>query len=118
MANEVAKELVKDSQSVYIHIIEGDITLPNMGMSEESLQELRNQVTIVWHLAAIYDLAVPRDAAWKVNVYGHQSIVSRIAEKTSSEVFSSPMKSKSDSKSSILPNISFRGFEANFVSIL
>ena len=74
MANEVAKELVKDSQSVNIHLIEGDITLPNLGMSEESLQEVRNQVTIVWHLAAIYDLAVPRDAAWKVNVHGTQMV--------------------------------------------
>lgn len=74
IAKEVAWELVKDSQNVNIHVIEGDITLPSMGMSEESLQEVREQVSIVWHLAALYDLAVPRDAAWKVNVHGTQMV--------------------------------------------
>jgi thioester reductase-like protein len=74
IAKEVARELVKDSQNVNIHVVEGDITLPSMGMSEESLQEVREQVTIVWHLAALYDLAVPRDAAWKVNVHGTQMV--------------------------------------------
>jgi thioester reductase-like protein len=74
LAEEVKKELLRDTQNVNILLVEGDITLPNMGMSQESLQKIREQVTIVWHLAALYDLAVPRDAAWKVNVHGTQMV--------------------------------------------
>ncbi|HSO57503.1 MAG TPA: SDR family oxidoreductase [Paenisporosarcina sp.] len=74
IAKEVAKDLVKDSPNVNILIVEGDITLPNMGMSDETLQQVREQVTVVWHLAALYDLAVPRDIAWRVNVHGTQMV--------------------------------------------
>lgn len=74
IAREVAKDLVKQSQNVNIHLVEGDITLPNMGIADESLQQVREQVTVVWHLAALYDLAVPRDIAWKVNVHGTQMV--------------------------------------------
>ena len=74
LAKELAKELIAESPRVQIHIIVGDITLPNMGMSIEDLQKVRHHVTIVWHLAALYDLAVPREAAWRVNVHGTQMV--------------------------------------------
>ena len=74
IAREVVKELVKDSPNVNIVIVEGDITLPNMGMADETLQQVRDEVTVVWHLAALYDLAVPRDIAWRVNVHGTQMV--------------------------------------------
>lgn len=50
--------------------MEGDITLPNLGLDNQIIQEIVPQIEVLWHLAAIYDLAVPRDIAWKVNVHG------------------------------------------------
>lgn len=53
-----------------ISIIEGDITLVNLGIIEKTLSNLVSKIEVFWHLAAIYDLAVPREVAWKVNVHG------------------------------------------------
>lgn len=53
-----------------IIVLEGDITLPNLGLTKEVMEELAANVTVLWHLAAIYDLAVPRALAWQVNVHG------------------------------------------------
>ncbi|SOB91838.1 thioester reductase-like protein [Ureibacillus xyleni] len=53
-----------------IEIIQGDITLPNLDMDNETVQRIVPEISVLWHLAAIYDLAVPREVAWKVNVHG------------------------------------------------
>jgi thioester reductase-like protein len=52
------------------HIVEGDITLSNLGMSAADLALVRSEVTTIFHLAAIYDLAVSRDLALQVNLEG------------------------------------------------
>ena len=39
-------------------------------MPEEKFIEIKEEVEYVWHLAAIYDLAVPQDIAQKINVKG------------------------------------------------
>ncbi|QBP41641.1 SDR family oxidoreductase [Paenisporosarcina antarctica] len=71
---KLGKEIVKKSMNVpfdvEIRLIEGDITLPNLGISPNDLETLYKEINTVWHLAALYDLAVPRVAAWKVNVHG------------------------------------------------
>jgi thioester reductase-like protein len=48
----------------------GDITHPQLGLSEGDLEAVRSQSTVLFHLAAIYDLAVQRDLAMRVNVAG------------------------------------------------
>ncbi len=55
-------------------LIEGDITLKNLGMSDADLEIVREQTTDVYHLAAIYDLEVAKDLAQKVNVEGTQNV--------------------------------------------
>ncbi len=55
-------------------IIVGDITRPLLSISAEEQEELQQKVTHVYHLAAIYDLAVPRDIAYKVNVNGTENV--------------------------------------------
>jgi thioester reductase-like protein len=52
-----------------IDLVEGDITLPGLGLPA-SLHDDLAAVTEVWHLAAVYDLAVPADLARRVNVDG------------------------------------------------
>ncbi|MGN6170723.1 MAG: SDR family oxidoreductase [Solirubrobacteraceae bacterium] len=51
--------------------IEGDITAPGLGLREGALDD----VTEVWHLAAVYDLAVGRAQALRVNVDGTYNVL-------------------------------------------
>lgn len=51
-------------------LVEGDITDPFLGFGEERYQQLTKTIGAVWHLAAIYDLAVPEQIAYRVNVTG------------------------------------------------
>lgn len=55
-------------------LIEGDITQPSLLISEETQENLNKKVTHVFHLAAIYDLAVPRGIAFKINVNGTNNV--------------------------------------------
>ena len=51
-------------------IIEGDITQENLGISEYDLAVAKDETTDVFHLAAAYDLAIPKDPAYRVNLEG------------------------------------------------
>ncbi len=55
-------------------LVEGDITLENLGISEKDLEILRTETTDVHHLAAVYDLAVEKDLAYRVNVEGTRNV--------------------------------------------
>ena len=55
-------------------IVEGDITLENLGISEKYLEIVRAETTDVHHLAAVYDLAVEKDLAYRVNVEGTRNL--------------------------------------------
>ena len=52
-----------------IRLVEGDITVPGLGIAPAERERL-DDVTEVWHLAAVYDLAVPATIARRVNVGG------------------------------------------------
>ncbi len=55
-------------------LVEGDITLPDLGMAEEDADVVRGSATDVFHLAAVYDLAVEKDLAHRVNVEGTRNV--------------------------------------------
>jgi len=55
-------------------IVEGDITQPNLGLSVEHIAMTRASATRVFHLAAIYDLAVARDLSHRINVDGTKNV--------------------------------------------
>ncbi|MHA6258518.1 SDR family oxidoreductase [Sporosarcina sp. CAU 1771] len=59
---------------VPFEVISGDITELNLGMKEKELEKLEKEALTVWHLAAIYDLAVKEEIAWKVNVEGTKQV--------------------------------------------
>src|SRR2546423_10963637 len=42
-----------------IDVLEGDIGEQRLGLSEDDYERLRAEATVAYHLAAIYDLAVP-----------------------------------------------------------
>ena len=62
-------------RTLSMEVLSGDISDPSLGLGEKKVKELQAQVTDVFHLAAIYDLAVPEQLAWKVNVRGTENIV-------------------------------------------
>ena len=79
-ARAEAAEIQKVFECASIRLIEGDITKENLGISQEDEDYLKGKEVTFWHLAAIYDLAVPRDIAWKVNVEGTGNVNLFISE--------------------------------------
>lgn len=55
-------------------LLPGDITKPNLGISPADLATARFQSNVLFHLAAIYDLAVARDLALRVNLDGTRNV--------------------------------------------
>ena len=52
-----------------IELVTGDITVPGLAI-DSSVRGALDHVTELWHLAAVYDLAVPAEVAHRVNVVG------------------------------------------------
>ncbi|HEX6124761.1 MAG TPA: SDR family oxidoreductase [Pyrinomonadaceae bacterium] len=55
-------------------LIAGDITEPSLGISDADLETIRNEITDVFHLAAVYDLAVDKETATRVNLEGTKNV--------------------------------------------
>jgi len=55
-----------------LHLVEGDITRPGLGLrlTREAAAALQSETVEVYHLAAVYDLSVSRSVGMKVNVEG------------------------------------------------
>lgn len=58
----------------YFSIVEGDITKPDLGLTQADLQRARAETRTVFHLAAAYDLAVAPEVGQLVNVQGTQNV--------------------------------------------
>ena len=58
-----------------IEVLAGDITDGRLGLNRTNYDHLTGAVTAVFHLAAIYDLAVPFDVAQRVNVEGTGNVL-------------------------------------------
>ncbi len=56
-------------------LLPGDITRPGLGLDAEQRARLTRETTRAFHLAAVYDLAVPREVAWRVNVEGTRHVL-------------------------------------------
>ncbi len=55
-------------------IVEGDITLPNLGIPNSDLETIQFETTEMFHLAAAYDLGVAKDTAFRVNLEGTKHV--------------------------------------------
>ncbi|HMF58004.1 MAG TPA: SDR family oxidoreductase, partial [Pyrinomonadaceae bacterium] len=75
-AREVIQRIAEETRTPLSNflIIEGDITQENLGMSPAEFEQALDETTTVFHLAAIYDLAVKRDTAMRVNVEGTRNV--------------------------------------------
>jgi thioester reductase-like protein len=76
-AHEEIRRLAEETgaSTERFRIVEGDITSPvRLGMSEAEFAAASAETTVLFHLAAIYDLGVRRDLAMRVNVEGTRRV--------------------------------------------
>ena len=74
-AVDAAHESARELDPERIEILPGDITDRHLGFDADTLERLAAAVTTVFHLAAVYDLAVPFDTALEVNVEGTGNVL-------------------------------------------
>ena len=56
-----------------IELVEGDITTGGLGLEDAAATAA--DISEVWHLAAVYDLSVPRDVGTRINVDGTRHVL-------------------------------------------
>jgi len=69
---EIARETRRTVED--FRILEGDISRNNLGLSSHDWETARADSTIIFHLAALYDLATAREPAMNVNVTGTYNV--------------------------------------------
>jgi nucleoside-diphosphate-sugar epimerase len=80
LAEQRVAELATEEPSLAgrIELVPGDITRPQLGLDDPG--GLAADVTDLWHLAAVYDLAVPRHVGMRVNVEGTHHVLDLAAD--------------------------------------
>src|SRR4051794_37712410 len=58
-----------------VEVVTGDITERHLGLDDATWERLTGEGTHVFHLAAVYDLAVPAEIAQRVNVDGTGNVL-------------------------------------------
>lgn len=74
LAKRSIEKIAVNIDAADFFIVEGDITKPDLGIAAEDLEEIRRETTDIFHLAAVYDLAVPKDLAYAVNLDGTRNV--------------------------------------------
>jgi len=75
-AEEIARiSKLTGKNAADFRVVEGDISEPDLALNANDLELVRQQTTRVYHLAAIYDLAVPRALAFRVNPGGTRNVL-------------------------------------------
>ncbi len=72
---ETAKEAAGEIDAKRIEVLAGDIGEQGLGLSDADRERLSAEARWVFHLAAIYDLAVPLTLAQRVNVEGTGNVL-------------------------------------------
>jgi thioester reductase-like protein len=75
MVDRARKAAEKVGGGDRIEVMEGDIGEPGLGLPAPDLDRLKQETTVAYHLAAIYNLAVPFDIAQRVNVEGTGNVL-------------------------------------------
>jgi len=67
-------------------LLPGDITEPDLGLGDR-YDEIAQKITVAGHLAAVYDLSIPRDVGWRINVEGTRHVLDLLGESPNLERF-------------------------------
>jgi len=72
---DAAREAAAEIGGERIEVVQGDISDRKLGLSDSNRERIVSEVRRVYHLAAIYDLAVPIELAQRVNVDGTGNVL-------------------------------------------
>ena len=72
---EAAQAAAAELDGKRVEVVAGDIADRRLGLSDDDYERLTAATTAVFHLAAIYNLAVPLEIAQRVNVDGTGNII-------------------------------------------
>jgi thioester reductase-like protein len=72
---EQALERLEPQTRAKARLLTGDITARGLGLDADTRATLREKVTLAFHLAAAYNLALPRDVGVRVNVEGTKNVL-------------------------------------------
>ncbi|RKH37267.1 NAD-dependent epimerase/dehydratase family protein [Corallococcus sicarius] len=70
-----AQALAAKVQGAKVELLTGDAVDMHLGLSGEEYQRLCERVTDIFHLAAVSQLGVPKETAWRVNVDGTRNLL-------------------------------------------
>ncbi|HEY1905487.1 MAG TPA: SDR family oxidoreductase, partial [Myxococcaceae bacterium] len=70
-----ARGLASRVQGTPVEVLAGDVTDLHLGLSGEEVERVAGSVTRIFHLAALNQLTVPRDLAWRSNVDGTRNVL-------------------------------------------
>ncbi|MBN8232958.1 SDR family oxidoreductase [Corallococcus macrosporus] len=70
-----AQALAAKVEGARVELLTGDAVDMHLGLSGEEYQRLCEQVTDIFHLAAVSQLGVPKETAWRVNVDGTRNLL-------------------------------------------
>ncbi len=79
LAGRAREEIARLSETTgapveHFRVFEGDITREDLGLSAADIEEAEAEATVLFHLAAVYDLAVAREVGVRVNVGGTRNV--------------------------------------------
>jgi len=70
-----------------VKVLSGDIAQADLGLDAAIADELKQRVTHVIHLAALYNLSAPRDISMRINVDGTRHVLDFLGEMRSLQRF-------------------------------
>jgi thioester reductase-like protein len=74
------QEISDPAQRKRVKVFSGDISQPGLGLEPTVRDELKQRVTHVIHLAALYNLSAPRDISMRINVDGTRHLLDFLGE--------------------------------------
>jgi thioester reductase-like protein len=81
------QEISDPGQRKRVKVLSGDITQPGLGLEAPIADELKQRVTHVIHLAALYNLSAPREISLRINVDGTGHLLDFLGELRSLQRF-------------------------------
>jgi nucleoside-diphosphate-sugar epimerase len=72
---EEAKTAAGRVKGTPLEVLAGDVTDLHLGLSGEEVERVASGVTRIFHLAALNQLTVSREAAWRTNVDGTRNVL-------------------------------------------
>jgi len=70
-----ARALASRVQGAPVEVLAGDVTDLHLGLSGEEVERVVGSVTRIFHLAAVNQLTVSREVAWRTNVDGTRNVL-------------------------------------------